>query len=251
MSDALPDFSFDDHDAILFDLDGVITDTASIHADAWKRMFDEYLQRWSAEHGHAFVPFQVDPDYLAYVDGKPRVEGVTSFLESRRIILPTGSPGDPTDVDTIHGLSNRKNELVLAMIAEEGVEVFDGSVRFAEAARAAGLATAVVSSSRNATHVLETVGLSHLFDDIVDGVVAADLGLPGKPEPDTFVEAARRLDVTPARAVVVEDAIVGVEAGRVGGFGCVIGVDRHGEADRLLKHGATIVVADLAELLER
>lgn len=242
-------FTLADHDAILFDLDGVITDTASIHADAWKRMFDEYLKRWSAERGHAFVPFQVDTDYLAHVDGKPRVEGVTAFLESRRIVLPYGRPDDAVDEDTIHGLSNRKNELVLDMIEREGIVVFEGSVRFAEAARKEGLATAVVSSSRNATHVLRTVGLTHLFDAIVDGTVAADLGLPGKPAPDTFLEGARRLEVGPAATVVVEDAIVGVEAGKVGGFGCVIGVDRHGDGGRLKDHGADVVVKDLAELL--
>lgn len=243
------DFSFADHRAILFDLDGVVTDTASIHADAWKRMFDEYLQRWSAEHGRAFVPFRIEDDYLAHVDGKPRVEGVTAFLESRRIVLPYGDPDDPVDEDTINGLSNRKNELVLRMIADDGVVVFDGTVAFVHAARDAGLATAVVSSSRNARHVLATVELADLFDDVVDGTDALAMGLAGKPEPATFLEAAKRLDVAPGDAAVVEDALVGVEAGRLGGFRTVIGVDRHGDGDRLLQHGATMVVTDLGDLL--
>ncbi len=237
------------YDAVLFDLDGVLTDTASQHAEAWKSMFDEFLERWSAERGHPFVPFRIDPDYLDYVDGKPRVEGVASFLESRRIVLPDGSPDDPADADTIHGLSRRKNELVLRLIDDTGVTVFPGSVAFVELVLAAGLRAAVVSSSRNAGHVLQAGRIDHYFEDRVDGLVAAQLGLPGKPAPDTFLEAARRLGVEPSRAVVVEDAIVGVEAGRVGGFGFVIGIDREGDPTRLTEHGADIVVTDLGELV--
>jgi beta-phosphoglucomutase family hydrolase len=236
-------------DAVLFDLDGVLTDTASLHAEAWKRMFDEFLMRWSEEHGHPFVPFQIDPDYLQFVDGKPRFEGVASFLESRRIVLPEGDATDPPDADTIHGLGNRKNELVLRLIEKEGVTPFDGSVAFVKHVRDSGLRTAVVSSSKNAGPVLAAAEIADLFDDRVDGLVAEDLGLPGKPSPDTFLEAARRLDTTAARSIVVEDAVVGVEAGRLGGFGYVIGVDREGDPDRLMAHGADVVVDDLAELV--
>lgn len=245
----MTDLDLSRFDAVLFDLDGVLTDTASLHAAAWKRMFDEFLQRWSAEHGHPFVPFRIDPDYLQFVDGKPRFEGVASFLESRRIVLPEGEPSDPSDADTIHGLGSRKNELILRLIDTEGVTSFEGSVRFVRHVRDAGLRTAVVSSSKNAAQVLAAAGLTDLFDDRVDGVVAEQMGLPGKPEPDTFLEAAQRLDTTPERSVVVEDAVVGVEAGRLGNFGYVIGVDRDGESDRLLAHGADVVVDDLAELI--
>lgn len=237
------------YDAVLFDLDGVLTDTATLHAQAWKRMFDEFLGRWAEQHDHPFVPFRVDPDYLRHVDGKPRFEGVAAFLESRRIVLPDGEPDDPPDSDTIHGLGTRKNELILALVEEEGVEVFEGSVRFVEAAREAGLACAVVSSSKNAGPVLDAAGIGGLFSERVDGLVAEQLGLPGKPAPDTFLEAARRIGVAPERAVVVEDAVAGVEAGRLGGFGHVIGVDRSENGQRLADAGADVVVSDLAELL--
>ena len=243
-------FDLGAHDAVLFDLDGVLTDTASIHARAWKQMFDEFLARWAAAHDHPFVPFRIDPDYLRYVDGKPRVEGVTSFLESRRIVLPDGDPGDGPDEDTIHGLATAKNDLVLAMIDERGVTPFEGSVRFVRAALDAGVRCAVVSSSRNAGQVLEAAGIDDLFEDRVDGVVASRLGLPGKPQPDTFLTCAERMGVEPGRTVVVEDAVAGVEAGRLGGFGFVIGVDREGDPARLEEAGADVVVADLAELLD-
>lgn len=246
---AVTDLDLSRFDAVLFDLDGVLTDTASLHATAWKRMFDEFLQRWSEEHAHPFQPFRIDPDYLTYVDGKPRFEGVASFLESRRIVLPEGVADDPSDADTIHGLGNRKNELLLRLIADEGVREFKTSIQFVRHVRESGLRTAVVSSSKNAGPVLAAAGLEDLFDDRVDGIVAQELGLPGKPAPDTFLEAADRLGVPPKRTVVVEDAIVGVEAARVGGFGFVVGVDREGEPDRLVEHGADMVVADLAELI--
>ena len=237
-------------EAVLYDLDGVLTDTASLHARAWKRMFDEFLERWADAHDHPFVQFRIDPDYLEYVDGKPRFEGVSSFLESRRIVLPDGDPDDPADADTKHGLATRKNEILHALIEDEGVDVFDGSVRFVEAMEAAGVRAAIVSSSKNAGPVLDVVGLSHHFEDRVDGLVAAEMGLPGKPAPDTFLEAASRLGVAPVDAVVIEDAVAGVEAGRLGGFGLVVGVLREGDPDRLREAGADVVVRDLAELLD-
>ena len=246
---AVPDLDLSRFDAVLFDLDGVLTDTSSLHATAWKRMFDEFLQRWSEEHGHPFQSFSIDPDYLTYVDGKPRFEGVASFLESRRIVLPEGAPDDPSDADTIHGLGNRKNEHLLRLIAEQGVEEFETSIRFVRHVRAEGLKTAVVSSSRNAGPVLAAAGLEDLFDDRVDGMVAQELDLPGMPAPDALLVAAERLGVPAKRIVVVEDAVVGIEAARVGGFGYVVGLDREGDPDRLVEHGADIVVRDLADLV--
>jgi beta-phosphoglucomutase family hydrolase len=237
-------------DAVLYDLDGVLTDTASLHATAWKAMFDEFLQRWAEVHDHPFVPFRIDPDYFQWVDGKPRLQGVSSFLESRRIVLPDGDPDDPSDADTIHGLATRKNELFNQLVEDGGVEVFPGSIRFVEAMETAGLRAGIVSSSRNAGRVLRVVELDDHFDVRVDGVVAAELGLEGKPAPDTFLEGARRLDVAPERAIVVEDASAGVEAGRLGGFGLVIGINRSGDAERLHEAGADVVVDDLAELLD-
>lgn len=245
----MSDLDLNQYDAVLFDLDGVLTDTASLHATAWKRMFDEFLARWSDEHGHPFVPFHMEDDYLRYVDGKPRYEGVASFLESRRIVLPEGDPSDPPDTDTIGGLGNRKNELVVRLIEQEGVTPFEGAVRFVHHVRDRGLRTAVVSSSKNAGPVLEAAKLAELFDDRVDGIVAEELGLPGKPAPDTFLEAARRLDVPPTRAIVIEDAIVGVEAARLGGFGFIIGIDQGGNADRLADRGADVIVSDLGTLV--
>ncbi len=242
-------FTFDDYEAVLFDLDGVLTDTAALHAVAWKQMFDEFLLRWSSAHGQPFVPFEVDPDYLTHVDGLARADGVAGFLESRRIVLPEGSPDDPADADTIHGLGTRKNELVLALMEERGVESFDESLVFLDAAVDAGLAVAVVSSSRNAVASLASAGIADRFDVVIDGNVAGELGLPGKPAPDTYLEGARRLGVAPERAIVVEDAISGVEAGRLGGFGFVIGIDRGFQADRLDGAGADVVVAELSDLL--
>ncbi len=237
----------------LFDLDGVITQTAKVHAAAWKQMFDEFLAARARQNGTEFVPFS-SSDYDSYVDGKPRADGTRSFLASRGITLPEGAPEDePADeqgAPTISGLSERKNELVLERIEKDGVQVYDGSVRYLERARDAGLRTAVVSSSANTTQVLEVVGLRPYFDVQVDGLVAKELGLPGKPAPDTFLAAGKMLDVPPARAAVFEDALAGVAAGRAGGFGCVIGVDRVGQADGLREHGADVVVRDLAELLE-
>lgn len=231
----------------LFDLDGVLTKTATVHAAAWKEMFDDFLRARATGTGQPFVPFDLHEDYDRYVDGKKRADGVRSFLASRGIELPEGSPDDPPAAATIHGLGNRKNELVLAKLAD-GVEVYPGSVRYVEALRDAGLARAVVSSSANTKTVLEVTGLDALFDTVVDGVVADQENLAGKPAPDTFLAAAQRLGVPPEQAAVFEDALAGVEAGRAGKFGCVVGVDRVGQADDLRRHGADVVVTDLAEL---
>lgn len=236
-------------DAVLFDLDGVLTDTAKVHAACWKKMFDEFLQKRTAQTGEAFRPFDSDNDYRRYVDGKLRYEGVRSFLQSRGIHLPYGDPSDPAHRETICGLGNRKNELIQEVLATEGVEVYDGSLPFVHHLRSVGMRTAIVSASRNCPAVLAAAGIVDLFDVRVDGEVASRLHLAGKPAPDTFLEAARQLGVEPARAVVVEDAIAGVQAGRAGQFGLVIGVARKGEANALQENGADIVVADLSELL--
>lgn len=238
--------------ACLFDLDGVLTRTAAVHASAWKEMFDDYLRERARRTGEPFTEFDLVKDYGRYVDGKKREDGTRSFLESRGIVLPEGSPDDPPESETVRGLGNRKNELVLKFIEEKGVETFDGSIDYVRAARKKGLKTAVVSSSANTVQVLRTVGITDLFDARVDGVVAAERGLPGKPAPDTFVEAARELGVEPAQAAVFEDALAGVQAGRAGGFAYVVGVNRMDEAHAkaLAEHGADIVVSDLSELLE-
>ncbi len=237
--------------AFLFDLDGVLTQTAKQHAAAWKLMFDDFLTQRAWDTGETLVPFDSGADYDTYVDGKPRLAGTESFLASRRIELPAGTPDDPPGAPTLHGLSNRKNALVLELINAEGVTVYPGSVRYVQVARSAGLPCAVVTSSANAEQVLTSTGLSELFDARVDGVVAAREGLAGKPAPDTFLAGARLLGVSPAAAVVFEDALAGVAAGQAGHFGYVIGVDRVGQADALRTHGADVVVSDLAELLDR
>ncbi len=236
--------------ALLFDLDGVLTQTAKVHAAAWKQTFDEYLERRADQRGEKFVPFDEVADYDEYVDGKPRNDGVRSFLQSRGIELPEGSDDDSPDAETIHGIGNRKNELVLKLIHEHGVEPYEGSVRYVQAAADAGVPRAVVSSSTNAHDVLKAAGLDGLFDHVVDGVVAAREHLQGKPAPDTFLAGARELGVQPANAVVFEDALAGVQAGRAGKFGYVVGVDRVGQAEALKEHGADIVVRDLSELLD-
>jgi beta-phosphoglucomutase family hydrolase len=237
--------------ACLFDLDGVLTPTAKIHAAAWKEMFDAYLHERSQRTGEPFVPFDESKDYGEYVDGKPREDGTRSFLESRGIHLPEGQPDDPPDAETIHGLGNRKNELVVAKIRAGGVQAYPGSVRFVRSARDAGLHTAVVSSSANCHDVLVSAGIADWFEVEIDGVVAEREHLAGKPAPDTFLAAAGKLGVAPPQAAVFEDALAGVAAGKAGGFGFVVGVDRVGHADALRIHGADIVVTDLAELLDR
>lgn len=235
--------------ALLFDLDGVLTQTAKVHAAAWKQMFDEFLSQRAKETGAQFVPFDRVADYDEYIDGKLRYDGVRSFLASREIELPEGTPDDPPTADTVDGLGNRKNELVLDLIREHGVDVYDGSIRFVRAAREAGLRRAVVSASANTRQVLETTGIAELFEVRIDGVVAAEQQLRGKPAPDTFLAAARALEVEPGAAAVFEDALAGVAAGRAGSFGYVVGVDRVGQAQALREHGADVVVSDLAELL--
>ena len=237
----------DRFDAVLFDLDGVITDTAKVHSAAWAQMFDEFLQARAEAEGGAFVPFTPE-DYLHYVDGKPRYDGVRDFLTSRGITLPEGSPESPPEEESVGGLGNRKNVLMRTHLAEHGVEVFDGTIRWMDTLVADGIHIAVVSSSRDTTLVLQAAGLSDRFEAQVDGLIRAELGLAGKPAPDTYLEAARRLGVGADRAVVVEDAISGVQAGHAGDFGLVIGVDRTGIADALHENGADVVVADLGEL---
>ena len=237
--------------ACLFDLDGVLTKTATVHAAAWKQMFDDYLRQRAQRTGGPFVAFDTDSDYGEYVDGKPRYDGVRSFLASRGIELPEGEDDDPPTAETVHGLGNRKNELVLKVLREDGVEAYPGSVRYLEAVRDAGLKRAVVSSSTNCRDVLVAAGIEQLFEARIDGVVAEREHLKGKPAPDTYLAGARALGVGPEEAAVFEDALAGVEAGRAGRFACVVGVDRVDHADALREHGATIVVEDLAELLDK
>ncbi|MGN6473172.1 MAG: HAD family hydrolase [Mycobacteriales bacterium] len=232
--------------ACLFDLDGVLTDTAAVHAAAWATAFDGFLSR---RLGAGFQPFTHD-DYLTYVDGKPRTDGVRDFLASRGIVLPDGDLGDPPGDDTVNAVGNAKNADLLARIRAGGVEVFPGSVRFLKAARDAGLRRAVVSSSANTADVLRVTGLEEYVEVRVDGVTIREQGIPGKPAPDTFLRAAALLGVEPASAAVFEDAIAGVRAGRDGGFGAVVGVDRVGQAAELHQNGANIVVTDLSELLQ-
>jgi beta-phosphoglucomutase family hydrolase len=237
--------------ACLFDLDGVLTQTAVVHAKAWKQMFDAYLEDRARRTGEPFVAFDAERDYDEYVDGRPREDGVRTFLASRGIVLPDGSRDDPPTAETVLGLGARKNTLVLGLIHDQGVQAYEGSVRYVQAVRAAGLRTAVVSSSTNCRDVLAAAGIADLFDERIDGVVAEERKLHGKPAPDTFLEGARAVGVAPAEAVVFEDALAGVEAGRAGGFGYVVGVDRVGQAAALSAHGADVVVTDLDQLLER
>jgi len=238
--------------ACLFDLDGVLTDTASVHGKAWKVMFDAYLSERAERTGEQFVPFDPATDYRRYVDGKKREDGVRSFLGSRGIEIPDGSPDDPGgagDPATIYGLGNRKNDMFNKVLHEQGVEVFDGSRRYLEAVSAAGLGIAVVSASANTPEVLKITGLDRFIEQRVDGNTLREEHLPGKPAPDSFLRGAQLLGVAPAAAAVFEDALSGVAAGRAGNFGFVVGVDRVGQAADLLRNGADVVVNDLAELL--
>ncbi len=235
--------------ACLFDLDGVLTQTAKVHSAAWEQTFDDYLRERARQTDEPFVPFDAIRDYDQYVDGKPRYDGVRAFLASRRVELPEGDPDDPPAAETIHGLGNRKNEIVLRLIREQRAQPYEGSVRYVKAVQAAGLRRAVVSSSTNCRAVLTAAGIQDLFEGIVDGVVAEREHLQGKPAPDTFLAGARTLGVKPAEAAVFEDALAGVEAGRAGRFGFVVGVDRVGQAEALRAHGADVVVDDLANLL--
>ncbi|MFJ5230004.1 HAD family hydrolase [Kitasatospora sp. NPDC088391] len=236
--------------AYLFDLDGVLTQTAKVHAAAWKDMFDTFLRAEAERTGGEFVPFDPVGEYDRYVDGRPRLDGTRSFLASRGVVLPEGAPDDPPDARTVNGLSNAKNRTVLRMIREQGVQPYPGSVAYLHRLRELGLPRAVVSSSANCRDVLRAAGIDDLFEVVVDGLTAARDHLAGKPAPDTFLAAARQLGVAPEHAAVFEDALAGVAAGRAGGFGAVVGVNRTGQADALREHGASLVVDDLSELLE-
>ncbi|SUA31281.1 HAD-superfamily hydrolase subfamily IA, variant 3 :Beta-phosphoglucomutase hydrolase [Mycolicibacterium fortuitum] len=235
--------------ACLFDLDGVLTDTASVHKKAWKAMFDDYLRHRAERTGEPFVAFDIDADYLNYVDGKRREDGVRSFLVSRGIHLPEGTPDDPAEADTIEGLGNRKNAMFHTTLQTEGVHVFPGSRRYLQAVSQAGLRRAVVSSSANTEEVLKITGLDTFIEQRVDGVTMRRENIQGKPAPDSFLRAAELLGVAPAHAAVFEDALAGVVAGRAGKFGFVVGVDRVGQAAQLRHDGADTVVTDLAELM--
>ena len=239
--------SFDGLDAVIFDMDGVVTDTAVVHAAAWKKLFDAYLKQVAMATGADLLPFDVRTDYERYVDGKNRYDGVRSFLESRGINLPEGSPDDPAGSDTVCAMGNDKDNYFLEHVREHGVRAYESTIRVIRGLRAKGVKTALVSASRNADEVLSIAAAADLFDERVDGVVAGEMNLPGKPDPATFLEAARRLGVEPSRAAVVEDALAGVAAGRAGGFGLVVGVARAGQHDALRHAGADVVVADMAE----
>ena len=238
--------SKDKFDAVLFDLDGVITATAKVHAACWKKMFDEFLRLRPDE---LFEPFNIREDYPIHIDGKLREDGVRSFLESRGVHLPEGDSAEPPNYETVQGLGKLKDRMFKEILQEQGVEVYEGAVKLVNQLRGQGIKTAVVSASKNCKAVLEAASLDHLFDVRVDGEVANQLELPGKPAPDKFLKAAQQLGVEPERAVVVEDAISGVQAGRAGGFGLVVGVDRKGQAEELRENGAHIVVTDPGELL--
>jgi alpha,alpha-trehalase len=237
--------------AAVFDLDGVVTFTARVHAAAWKQLFDEYLRSREQRYGEPFREFDADSEYRAYVDGKPRYDGVKSFLESRGIHIPYGEPSDPPDRETVCGLANRKNAMFLKKVEEMGVDVDHEAVRFIRELRDAGVHVGLASSSKNAVDILNRVGLLELFETVVDGKVSEKLRLRGKPEPDIFVTCNKLLlgdGANPSRSMVVEDAIAGVQAGRAGGFGLVLGVDRHGEADSLREHGADWVISDFRQV---
>ena len=237
-----------DYAAAIFDMDGVVTRTATVHARAWKEMFDAFLRERAEARGEAFEPFDAEADYLAHVDGLPRQDGVRQFLAARGIELPEGADDDPPERDTIHGLGSRKDALIQQILERDGVELFPDWLERVQAWRAAGVRTAIVSSSRNCARMIAAAGVEHLFDARVDGEVARELALPGKPAPDLFIEAARRLDVPPERCAVFEDAISGVQAGAAGPFGLVVGVARLDNRQSLLDHGADIAVSALTEL---
>lgn len=234
-------------DAVIFDMDGVITRTAAVHSRAWKEMFDDYLRRHAAREGGAFREFTHEGDYLRYVDGRPRYQGVEQFLLSRGIVLPHGAAGDASAAETICGLGNRKNELFNAILARDGAGLYDSTIALIAQLRAAGRAVGLATSSRNSALVLEKVGVASLFATVVDGLVSEKLGLKGKPAPDIFTTASANLGVLPARAVVVEDAVSGVQAGAQGGFALVVGVARENNHAELRRAGADVVFTDLAE----
>jgi len=237
------------YQAWLFDLDGVLTKTAEVHAAAWKQAFDEFLDEEATRSGKTFAPFDPAGDYERYVDGEPRADGVRNFLAARDIELPEGTDDDPTDARTVKGLGNRKNSRLVHVFETEGVSVYDGAIALVKALRAWGTPIAVVSASENTKTALEAAGIADLFDARIDGHVVKERHLAGKPAPDSYLEGARALGLDPREVVVVEDALAGVEAGRAGHFGLVVGVDHHDHADELRGHGADVVVTDLAELL--
>lgn len=236
-----------DFDAAIFDLDGVLTDTARVHAAAWKAVFDAFLQKWAQRHGQAFQPFDIAADYLDYVDGRPRDDGVRSFLAARGITLLEGSERDPEDADTVHVLGERKTRLFLQAL-QKGISPAAGVPALLKKLRQAGVKTAVGSSSKNTTAILHAAGLEHHFDACVDGLDAEALSLRGKPAPALFLEIARRLNVAPSRVILFEDALAGVEAGKRGGFGCVVGIDRGQQPEALRQHGADVVIKTLLEV---
>ena len=237
----------DDFDAAIFDLDGVLTDTARVHAGAWKEVFDSFLQRWAQQHGLAFQPFDIEADYLAYVDGRPRYDGVRSFLASRGINLPEGSEHDPEDANTVHALGERKTRLFRQAL-QQGIDPEPGAESLLKKLRQMGVGIAVASSSKNCSAILSAAGFDHLIDARVDGVDADELGLPGKPDPALFLEAARRLRAQPSRTILFEDALAGVEAGRRAGFGSVVGIDRGRQSKALRERGADIVIQGLQDV---
>ena len=235
-----------DFDAAIFDLDGVLTDTARVHAAAWKAVFDTFLEKWAQRHGLAFQPFDIETDYLDFVDGRPRDEGIRSFLASRGINLPEGSEHDPEDANTVHALGERKTRLFLQALKRNRSR--SGRRSAPEKLRQAGIRTAVGSSSKNTSAILHAAGLEHHFDVCVDGLDAESLRLPGKPDPALFLEAARRLGVEPSRVILFEDALAGVEAGKRGGFGCVVGIDHGQQPGALRQHGADVVIKNLRQV---
>ncbi len=237
-----------DFDAVSFDLEGVLTKTADIHAMPWKKLFERFLEQRAAETGEPFVPFDLDTDYRRYVDGKPRYDGVTAFLISRGVELPHGTSEDGPEAQSIQGLGNRKDQYFLEHLRQHGIETYEPSIALVRTLRAQEMKTAIVSSSNNCAEVLEVAGIAQLFDTRVDGVDTTRLHLQGKPAPDAFLEASRRLGTEPSRVVVVEDAIAGVEAGRAGQFGCVIGVDRSGHSQALREAGADVVLTNLGQV---
>ncbi len=243
------------YDAWLFDMDGVLTKTASVHAEAWKEAFDAFLVEETKRTGKTYAPFDAEGDYEKYVDGEPREDGVRNFLAARGIKLPEGVDTDPPDARTVEGLGNRKNDLVLEVMKTKGVAVFDGAIALVKELRTLGIKVAVVSASQNTKAALKAAGIIDLFDTFIDGHVVKEHHLAGKPAPDSYLEGAKELGVEPIKAVVIEDALAGVEAGRAGHFGLVVGVDHHDTAgtheyaDELRAHGADVVVTDLAELL--
>lgn len=249
MSDARTRFVLQrqDFDAVIFDMDGVVTDTAMLHGESWKKMFDGFLQGYAGEAGPQ-QPFDLDRDYRLHVDGKPRFDGVRDFLDSRGIVLPEGGLGDAPGKESVHALGNWKNEIFNALLQNHGAVAYPGTVELIRDLHRAGLKTAIISSSKNAVKILESAGVLGLFDAKVDGLDSQNLGIVGKPDPAIFLQAAKAIGVEPGRAVVVEDAISGVQAGRAGGFGLVIGVDRVGDPEALRSNGADVVVADLAEV---